>query len=419
MADGEPKRVLMLLENAGFPDDCRVALEAFALVEAGYRVTVICPTDETTSRLFEDVQGVATYRYPGPPEWGGFIGYCIEYGYSLSMAFLLSLYVAFRQGFDAIHVHTPPDMYVMIGWFYKIFGVKYVMDHHDISPELYVAQTDGGNPIVLSVLRFFERWSCRTADQLIATNESQRRIQIDRCGVEPEKTNVVRNGPDLSRFIVNDESLASELEQPKTFVIGYMGCIGFQDGVDELIRALGHLSNQMNRKDFRGLIIGDGPALSSLKDLAGELGLEQTVDFAGYQRGESLLQHLRSCHILTTPDPPSDYNMTCTMIKTMEYMAMRRPIVGYDLPEHRFSAGEASLYAEPGNIEHFAECLASLMDDPERRREMGLIGRERVETKLSWAHQSPNLIAAYGKLFGQETAHKQAAVETDHAAVGQ
>ena len=237
------------------------------------------------------------------------------------------------------------------------------------------------------------------ADQLIATNESQRQIQIDRCGVDPEKTNVVRNGPNLKRFTVDDDSLEAEFEQPETVLIGYMGCIGFQDGVDHLIRALAHLANEMGRKNFRGVIIGDGPALSSLQELAKESGLENHVDFPGYLSGDKLLEHLKMCHIMATPDPPSEYNITCTMIKTMEYMATRRPVVGYDLPEHRYSAGDASLYAEPGNIPELAECIATLMDDPAQRRELALLGRERVEKELAWEHQVPNLLRTYEKVF--------------------
>lgn len=391
------KRILMLLENGSFPEDCRVAAEARALHDAGYRVRVISPTDAVHTKWFEDVNGIATYRYPGPPEWGGLIGYLWEYGYSLTMAMLISLYILLRHGFDVLHVHAPPDMYVMIGACYKLLGKRYVMDHHDLSPELYDAQKHGdGNPWVARALRFFERWSCRAADQLIATNQTQQSIQISRCGVPEQRTNVVRNGPRLEED--GDVALRPELRPPGRTVIGYMGRIGFQDGVDRLLTAVHLLKTDLGREDFLTVIIGDGPAVPSLKQLTGQLELHDFVVFVGYQRGAALRAHLASCDVLTTPDPPSAYNLTCTMIKTMEYMAMSRAIVGFDMPEHRFSAGEASLYAKAGDELDFARCLRQLMDDPGLRLKMGRCGRQRIMETLAWKHQVPHLLRAYEKL---------------------
>ena len=394
------KRILMLLENNGFPEDCRVASEAFSLVEGGYSVRVICPTDKYANKRFEVVSGVPTYRYPQPPEWGGFLGYVIEYGYSLTAAFLISIWIFLRHGFDSLHVHTPPDMYVSIGFIYRIFGVKYVQDHHDLSPELYQAQTSEDNTgTVYQALRWFERRSCRLSDQIIATNHSQRKIEIERCGVDPERTNIVRNGPDLSQFERIEPIAKFRVQGHTTF--GYLGSIGFQDGVDQFVRSLHSLSTKLNRQDFIAMIIGDGCAIDSLKELAKEFDLADKVHFVGYQRGESLLRHLSSCDVGVTPDPPSGYNMTCTMIKTMDYMAMSLPIIGYDMPEHRFSADEASLYAAPGDQDDFARCMQTLMDDPEQRKQRGDFGRQRVENELAWEFQKKSLLATYSKLFGE------------------
>lgn len=394
------KRILMLLENSGFPEDTRVAKEAFSLRDAGYQVRVISPSDAFASSRFEMVSGVATYRYPAPPEWGGLLGYLVEYGYSLTMTAIISFYIFLRHGFDVLHVHTPPDMYVTIGFFYKLFGVKYVMDHHDLSPELYRAQSGGdGNSLVYRVLCWFERRSCRLADQLISTNQTQRATAINRCGVHPEKTNVVRNGPNILQEI--SAAPIDALRPEGRTVLGYLGCIGFQDGVDSFVRALKVLLDEFGRVDFHAVIIGDGPAAPGLKSLVHELELDDHVVFPGYLTGETLQSHMASCDIFVTPDPPSDYNVTCTMIKTMEYMALSRPIVGYDLPEHRFSAGEASLYATPNDEVDFAKCLVRLIDDPELRSRMGKIGRTRVESELAWQHQEHSLIETYRKLFGE------------------
>ena len=186
----------MLLENESYPGDCRVLLQAESLTVAGYRVSVICPTDKKSDRIAETVGDVRVFRYPHPPHINGLLGYSLEYGYSILMQFLISLYVFVRYGFDAIHMHTPPDMNAVIPAFYKVFGKKFVYDLHYLSPELYQAQRDGeGSKLIHSLLLWFERFASRTANVLIATNETQQNVQIHRSGASPSKCFVVRNGP--------------------------------------------------------------------------------------------------------------------------------------------------------------------------------------------------------------------------------
>ena len=86
------------------------------------------------------------------------------------------------------------------------------------------------------------------------------------------------------------------------------------------------------------------------------------------------------------------------MIKMSEYMALGKPIVAFDLPEHRVTAQEAALYAKANNELDFAQQLATLMDDLPRRQAMGKFGRERVESVLAWSHQSKALIKVYDQL---------------------
>jgi glycosyltransferase involved in cell wall biosynthesis len=311
---------------------------------------------------------------------------------------LISWYVFLRHGLDVVQAHAPPDMFVIIAAFYKLLGKRFVFDHHDLSPELFQAQSGGnGNRIVDRALRFFERRACRWADQLIATNESQRRVQIERCGVEPSRTNIVRNGPDGNSIHPADP--IAEFRQPNRTVIGYMGMIGFQDGLDYLIRALMCLREELGRADFLAIIIGSGPAVPSLKVMSREMGLSEHVVFTGYLTGDSLLRHMSSADVFVTPDPSNPYNDSCTMIKMMEYMAIGKPIVAFDLPEHRVSAADAALYAQPNDERQFAQCIQTLMDSPDLRQAMGNAGRLRVQTLLSWQHQRGNLIETYRKLL--------------------
>ena len=387
-------RILMLLENLPFPQDLRVRREAYALASAGYRVTVICPSAKGQPS-HEIVNGVAVYRYPAAPQAHGLASYLWEYAYSMSASFCLSLVVFFRGGFDVIHAHNPPDTFVFIAMFYKLFGKRFVYDHHDLSPEMYLARfRSGGRPFVHRALVMLEKLSCWFAEQVIVTNESYRKVAMGRARVPEERITIVRNGIELSRTMVPVEP-DQELRQRGKTIIGYVGVMGVQDGVDYLLRALNYLRRGLGRNDFYCVIIGFGDALEDLKALARELALQDHVCFTGPIFGEKLRQLLAAADICVDSSPANPYTDRSTMFKIMEYMSLGKPIVAFDLPEHRFTAGAAAVYVTPNDERAFARSLAKLMDDPDRRKALGATGSGRIKTQLAWEYSIPNLLSVY------------------------
>jgi glycosyltransferase involved in cell wall biosynthesis len=390
-------RVLMLLENSTYPHDPRVRRESKALTEAGYRVTIICPS--APEQLWrETIEGVRVYRFPAPPPANGVLGYVWEYGYSMLAALVLSFIVFFHEGFDIIHAHSPPDTFVFVAALYKMVGKRFVFDHHDLSPEMYHARfRNHGHPFVYKMLVWLEKLSCRMADRVIATNESYKAVEMERAKVPQQRITIVRNGPELKngRAIVPDR----RLRELGKLIIGYVGAMGHQDGVDYLLRALFYLLTQFNRSDFLCVIIGgSGEARQSLKVLSSELGLNDYVWFTGWVSDEVLIRYLSSTDICVDPDPSNAFNDRSTMIKMMEYMSVAKPIVAFDLPEHRFTAQDAALYVRPNDETEFAAALVRLMDDPGLRQRMGAFGRKRVEAELAWDYSVPNLLDAYRSL---------------------
>jgi glycosyltransferase involved in cell wall biosynthesis len=387
-------RILMLLENLPFPQDLRVRREAYALTSASYRVTVICPSKKGQPSR-EIVNGVAVYRYPAPLSAHGFVSYLWEYAYSMAASFCLSLAVAFREGFDVVHAHNPPDTFVFIAMFYKLFGKRFVYDHHDLSPEMYVARFHrGGRPMVHHALVLFEKLSCLFADHVIVTNESYKKVAMERGRVPEEQITIVRNGIELSRAMIPVEP-DQELRQMGKTIIGYVGVMGVQDGVDYLLRALNHLLRGLHRNDFYCVIIGFGDALEDLKRIAQELALQDHVRFTGPIFGEGLRRLLAAADICVDSSPANPYTDRSTMFKIMEYMALGKPIVAFDLPEHRFTARGAAVYATPNDERAFARALAQLMDDPDRRMVLGTAGSGRIKTQLAWEYSIPNLLSVY------------------------
>lgn len=395
------KHVLMLLENNPYPQDTRVRREARALTSAGYQVSVISPAQHGQPWR-ELLDSVCVYRFPLPLLGHGFLGYLWEYGYSMLMAFILSLFVYLREGFDVIHAANPPDTFVLIAAFYKLLGVRFVYDHHDLAPEMYQARLDGrGSRLVYHILILFEKLSCRLADHVIATNQSYKTVEVQRGHVPQERITIVRNGPDLNQFQPMEPN--ADLRQKGKSIIGYAGVMGFQDGVDYLLRALQHLVYSLDRTEFFCVIIGGvGEARASLKVLATKLGVEKYIWFTDWVADDDYIRYLSTTDICVDPDPSNAFNDRSTMTKMLEYMALAKPIVAFDLPEHRYTAQAAALYVRPNDELEFARALAELMDDHPRRQAMGLFGRRRVETELAWCYAVPALLDAYRTVLSQK-----------------
>ncbi len=389
----------MLLENCTYPQDTRVRHEANSLSEAGYRVTVICPKKKGQIWT-EQVGQVNVYRYPAPPEADGFFGYIAEYGYSLIAATLFSLVAYIRKGFDIIHAHNPPDIFVLIAMFYKLFGKKFVFDHHDLSPEMYFARFDGdGNRLVHKVLLFFESLSCRMADHVIVTNQSYKKLDMQRSGKPESTVTIVRNGPILTDL---PNQTGREYKKPSIIGLCYVGDMGHHDGVDYLLRAIYCLIHDFGRSDFHCTLVGDGDAYKSLIALAEKLQINSFLTFIGWVEHSEVNHFLNEADICVAPEPSNSYNDRCTMIKILEYMAFAKPIVAFDLPEHRYSAQGAALYANPNSESDFAKQIQFLIENPDKRPFLGQIGRDRMENELAWVHQKNFLLKAYEQIEQNE-----------------
>jgi glycosyltransferase involved in cell wall biosynthesis len=389
-------RVLMLLENNPLPQDGRVRREAKALAATGYHVSVICP--RASRQPWREMMGdVHVYRFPAPPEATRFLGYLWEYGYATVAMFLLSLFIFLREGFDIVHTHNPPDTLVFIAAFYKLLGKRFVYDHHDLAPEMYHALFGGsGNQLVYNVLVWLEKLSCRLANHVLATNQSYKSIEIQRGGMSEERITIVRNGPDLNCLQPVEPN--SKLHQKGKATICYVGSMGFHDGLDYLLRALQHLAFDLGRTDFFCILVGAGSAHNKIISLSEQLCLTDFVWFTGSVAHEEVAYYLSAADICVAPEPLNTYNDRSTMIKMTEYMVLGKPIVAFDLTEHRVTAQGAAIYARPNDELDFAQHIALLMDDPERRQKMGQIGKERVETELAWPYQEKCLLAAYKAL---------------------
>ena len=397
-------RVLIIVQNLPVPFDRRVWLECQTLTMAGCDVSVVCPKGPGDPS-YALVAGVKLYKYRPYASKGNKASFILEYVYSFLATLWLALKASRAGRFDVVQACNPPDIFWPIGRLFRaLYGSRFVFDHHDLCPELYESRFPQGSKLVRRMLVMLERFTVRSADHVIATNDSYRAIDIERHGAQPDKVTVVRTGPDPERLKPTVPDL--DLRRGRHFLVAYIGVMGPQDGVDIVLHVADTIVHTLARTDISFTLIGSGDCYEELLQLRDELGLGDYVEFTGRIPDDAVASILSTADVGISPDPKNPLNDRSTMNKTMEYMAFGLPVVAFDLVETRVSAAEAGLYATPNDVDELASLLVELIDDPVRREEMGKAGRTRVERELAWCHQA----ARYTKVYESLVAHNGAVV---------
>ncbi len=391
------QKVLMLIENCSVPLDSRVWAEALTLREHGFQVSIIGPKG---ARLDQEsyvcLDGVHIYRYWSPPTGSKCAAYVCEYGVAMVMTLLLSFKVLLRHGFDVIHVANPPDTYFLFGLLYRLLGKRFIFDQHDLSPEVFQAKFSRRMLLLYRLLLLMERCSYRVATLVITSNRTMQEFALERGQVQANKVFAVYNGVDLQR--IKQVSPEPELKRGRRFLLAFVGAMEVQDGVESILLALHALVHQRGRQDVSLVVLGDGDHAPALRELAHELHLDDYVHFNGWTPAKDVVRYLSVADVGLTPEPQNGLNEYCTLGKTLEYMAMGKPTVAFDLPETRRVAGDAALYARPNSVEDFTEKIEMLLNDETLRGQMGAAGRKRIEEELSWEHTKTELLRAYDAL---------------------
>lgn len=386
---------MIIVENLPVPFDRRVWQEALALRDAGWAVSVICPRSDQYPASFEELDGIEIFRHSLPTEARGKFGFLLEYSAALFHELRLLLKVSLRGGFDVIQACNPPDLIFLVAAPFKLFGKKFVFDHHDVCPELFEAKF-GRRGLFHRLLLFVERRSFRAADLVITANDTYRDLAIERGGKDPADVVTVYSVPDRSRIrrVAPDEALRGGAR----VVLGYIGIIGDQDGVDHLVRCMHRLCVAEGRQDVRAAIVGDGPALASVRELASQLGVEDRITFTGYLRGDALLAAMSTFDIGVIPDPVNEYNDKISMNKVFEYSALGVPPVSYDLTETRRLLGDAGTYATDATSDGLARACAALIDDDDLRQRKGLEAKALADARFDWGREAQRYVSAYERL---------------------
>lgn len=403
---------VIVVENLPVPFDRRVWQEACALRDAHWKVTVVCPLTKDYPEKYAVIDGIEIYRHPLPVEANGKFAFLLEYAAALYHEFRLLLKIRKLGPIDVVHACNPPDLIFLAALPFKLAGAKFVFDHHDVSPELYEAKF-GSRGLVHSALVFAEWCTFKLADLVISSNETFRQIALDRGGKAADDVVTVYSVPTASRMRRTDPDRS--ISRGKSLVIGYVGIIGKQDGLDHLVRAVHHLVNTLGERDFQAVVVGDGPALEDIKKLTAELKLEDYITFTGYRSGEELLSTLSAFDIGVIPDPVNPYNDKISMNKVFEYSTLGLPIIAYPLTETKRLLGEAGLFAKGADPVDLANAIHSVMTDPAKREQLAALSAKVAKSDFSWATEASKLVAAYERLLPSQAVAVTDVVVSDQA----
>ncbi|MDQ4214265.1 glycosyltransferase family 4 protein [Microbacterium capsulatum] len=399
--NGARRRVLIIVQNLPVPLDRRVWLECQALRAQGYEVSVICPKGPGDP-AHEDIDGVHIYKYAPAPEARGLFGFALEFAYSWVRTALLSLRVRRRHGFDVIQACNPPDTYWLLAALWRVAGVRFVFDQHDLNPELYLSRfgrpTGIAGRMQLGGLVLLERNTYRVADRVISTNGSYKRVAERRGGLPPARVTVVRSGPDTT--VMRPVYPAPEIRAGAEHLLAYLGIMGPQDGVENILAVMDELVHRRGRTGIRAVLMGFGDCLEDLRRECTARRLDDNVVFTGRVGPAQIAQYLSAADLGLGPDLDTPLNNVSTMNKTMEYMAYGVPPVSFELVETRVSAGDTGVFVPSGDITAFADEIEALLADPDRRVELGIAARRRVVAELDWKPQAEAYVGVFDDLLG-------------------
>ena len=390
--------ILFIVENNTVPPDIRVWREARTAKEAGYSVTLISPKNSTFSKSYEVIDGIEIYRHPSMENRGGIISQLIEYANASFWEVLLCLRIYFKKRFHIIHAANPPDHIFFIALLFKLLGVKFIFDHHDLAPELYLSKFNGRKNMLFRALSLMEKLSCLTADAVISTNQSYKRHVIESHGINSEKIFIVRNDPEVPKT-QESKRIGQDRNKHLTELL-YIGSINKQDGVDLLIKTVHILVNQLNQKQICCTVVGDGGDLPRVKELCTELCMDPYFNFTGYiYDRKKISTFINEADICLETAPHNAANCKSTFIKVMEYMSAGKPTVAFDLDETRYSAADSALLIEPGNLREFAEAIKKLICEPNLREKLGKCGQNIIMESLNWDNAAKELRQAYAQVL--------------------
>lgn len=391
------KYIIFFIEDNSYLFDNRMKRQASALIKAGFKLIVISPKTNH-KKYFYNLDSVLSIHYP-TFEANSIFAHFFERIINLSFALLfISCFILFKRNIKVVHFTNPTDIYVPSFYWIKLFGIKLIFDQHDLCPELYMSRRNAKKGLLYNILIKLEKISYKLSDLVIVTNESYKKVAISRGKIDANKIFIVRNGPILDRF----KDVVNSKPNDDIIRIGYIGNINQPDGVYQLVDICSHIKEIDKKINFTFEIIGSGSDLNYMIEYSNKKNVSNHFNFYGRVSESKLINVMKNVHFCVQPDPFNPLNNVSTMNKLMEYMAMKKTFVSYDLVESRFSGLDSGLFSKVNEPKSYAKDIVRLCRNPNLRERLSNSGYKRIVDLLQWPKQAENLIIAYQSIINEK-----------------
>ena len=386
----DARHIAVLVENVSLSDDNRLRKQVGALLESGYRVSVVTRRDPT-NEPFRHMAGLRVVEYPAPPEGASTLGHLSEYAVSLAWQVPALVRLHREDPFDVLQLCQPPDMYFPLAKLLRWRGTGVVLDQRDLMPETLLQRYETVPKGPLKVLNWLESQTQRNVDHTITVN-GYLRDRLVAAGGDPERVSLVYNGPALSRV---DQGVADPMpRRGHRHLVCWAGKMGKQDRVDQVLQVAHHVVHELGRRDVGFLLLGNGECLDELRALTTELDLDDWVEFPGWLPEVDLYRYLAACDV----GLDTSLQEEVTPVKAMEYMANGLPVLGFDVEQTRILTEGAGILVTPGDTTVLAKELLGLLDSADERQRLGEAGRRKVQEQLAWERQAEVYLSVIGDL---------------------
>jgi len=345
--------------------------------------------DLTSIPQKSEVNGIPVYypHYTSPPKqifhgtWGFF-------AYLFLRRQLLALHQ--QHSFDLIHAHYASPCGVIALLAKRWMRVPVVLSIHGSDLTYTVRQ----NRLSATIIR----WVFNKVDTIIA-NSTWTKEQIVRYGGDPEKVQIIRYGGDPEKVQIvhlggNPPEAIPPTNSPMArdaIILLSVGYLEERKGHTFMLQAVKRLRNE--GYDLRYVIVGDGSQRQSLQAMVETLGIADIVSFEGYKSHSEVWNYFSGCDIFALPSWNEAFGVVY-----IEALSQGKPVIGCEGeggPEDLKALGDCIELVKPQNVESLVMALRRLIDDPERRRQMGEIGRRIIAEHFTWQQNAANTWAIY------------------------
>ncbi len=277
---------------------------------------------------------------------------------------------------DILHTHSSRDSWY--GAFIKLIcpKIKLVRTRH-ISTKI------SNDP--------FTKFLYRIPDFIITTGEKVRKQMIVYNKIDANKILSIPTGVDLSKF--DPKNVIPSLEKNHIFLLGTISILRSWKGHTYLLEAISKVVKKID--NIKCVIIGDGPQRDNLSKLVNDLNIQNYVEFLGYRK--DIPSILASLDLLVHPSIAHE-GLPQVILQAL---AMEKPVIATDVGSvsEVIKNNFTGILIEPCNSDQLAKAILTIIQSPDKGKNLGKEGRKLVEKSYSFDYMIEQIMRVYYKLI--------------------